>query len=49
MDKLMFTASDGVLLEVDSPAYEFLRILSDVGKHSRDHLCNELGGGFRSY
>ena len=45
----MFTSSDGGLPEVNSPAYEFLMILSDGSKHFRDYLCNELGGGFRSY
>lgn len=45
----MFTSSDGGLPEVNSPAYEFLMILSDGSKHFRDYLCNELGDGFRSY
>ena len=45
----MFTSPDGALPEVNSPAYEFLMILSDASKHSRDYLCSELGGGFRSY
>lgn len=45
----MFTSSDGGLPEVNSPAYEFFIILSDGSKHFRYYLCNELGGGFRSY
>lgn len=49
MDKLMFTAPDGALPKMNRPVYEFLMILSGGAKHSRDHLCNELGGGFRSY
>jgi hypothetical protein len=49
MDKLLFTAPDGALPEINSPAYELLTTLSDGKKHPRDHLCNELGGGFRAY
>ena len=49
MDSLLFTAPNGTLPELSSPDYEFLSILSDRNKHARDHLCNELGGGFRAY
>jgi hypothetical protein len=49
MNKLMFTAPYGAIPKVNSPVYEFLMILSGGAKHSRDHLCNKLGGGFRSY
>jgi hypothetical protein len=49
MDNLLFTAPDGALPEQNSPAYELLIILADGNKHARDNLCNELGGGFRSY
>jgi len=48
MNNLIFTAPDGALPETNSPAYELLLILSDGTKHARDHLCNELGGGFRA-
>tara|TARA_R110002094_G_scaffold54980_1_gene66080 strand:- start:93 stop:527 length:435 start_codon:yes stop_codon:yes gene_type:complete len=49
MDNLLFTAPDGSLPEQNSPAYELLIILADGNKYARDHLCNELGGGFRAY
>lgn len=49
MDNLLFTAPDGALPELNSPAFELLNILADGDKHARDHLCNELGGGFRAY
>jgi hypothetical protein len=49
MDKLMFTSPEGAIPEINSPAYEILMILSGGSKHSRDHLCSLLGGGFRAY
>jgi hypothetical protein len=49
MDNLLFSAPDGALPEQNSPAYELLIILGDGNKHARDHLCGELGGGFRAY
>ena len=49
ISELRFTAPEGTLPEVNSIAYELLLILSDGHKHARDHLCDELGGGFRSY
>ena len=45
----MFTSPDGAIPEFDSPAYELLKTFSDGAKHSRDHLCSLLGGGFRAY
>ena len=49
MENLLFTATDGALPEITSPAYELLSILDDGNKHARDRLCTELGGGFRAY
>ena len=49
MENLLFTAADGALPEITSPAYELLSILDDGNKHARDRLCTELGGGFRAY
>jgi len=49
MDNLLFTAPVGALPQTSSPVYELLLILSDGSKQARDKLCNELGGGFRSY
>lgn len=49
MDNLLFTAPDGALPETSSPAYLLLQIFADTNKHTRDHLCNELGGAFRAY
>jgi hypothetical protein len=49
MDKLLFTAPDGAIPEVNSTAYLLLKSLYENGKSPRDYLCNELGGGFRAY
>jgi hypothetical protein len=49
MDNILFTAPDGALPESNSPAYTLLQIFSDGNKYARDHLCSELGGGFRAY
>jgi hypothetical protein len=49
MDNLLFTAPDGAIPEVNSPAYLLPKSLYDNGKSLRDYLCNELGGGFRDY
>lgn len=52
MDKLLFTAPDGALPEVNSPAYQLLSLLygsNKKNKLARDFLCDELGGGFRAY
>ncbi len=52
MKNILFTAPDGALPEVSSPAYELLSLLygsDEINKLPRDFLCSELGGGFRAY
>lgn len=49
MENIIFTAPEGALPDVNSPAYLLLKSFSDKNKHSRDELCQALGGGFRAY
>lgn len=49
MNNILATAPHGALPDTNSLAYSLLCILSDRQKHSRDELCDLLGGGFRAY
>jgi len=49
MDNLLLAAPDNALPDINSRAYELLSTISDGEKHIRVQLCNEFGGGFRSY
>ena len=49
MNNILLTAPVGTLPKENSNTYLLLKILSDKNNHARDHLCYELGGGFRAY
>jgi len=48
MEKIIFTAPEGAMPEVNSNAYLLLKVFSDKQSHPRDELCKLLGGGIRS-
>ncbi len=48
MEKIIFTAPEGAIPKINSPAYLLLKQLAG-GKQSRDEFCQLLGGGFRRY